>query len=901
MTITQEIFEAFLRCPTKAYLIAHHVEAERVPLDPQVVETDEAYRKEGLSRICSGVPADETLIDAPTLNDLKRRRYQLIVNCSLITPSLEAGIHGLHLPTRDKPNTRGFYIPFRFVSTEKVPVIAKMLLAFDAFVLSEVSRTAVPVGEVIHGREYASTVVPLAASYSKMRSALGRIAELLANASPPPLILNKHCAECQFVQRCARIAKEKDDLSLLSKMGEKERLRYHQKGIFTVTQLSYTYRHRRRTSQKHDHALKALAVRKNQVHITGSIVLRTFGTPVYMDVEGDADRDFYYCIGIRFEPDGVVVQTSFWADDPSDEGRMWTECLATLSTINNAQLVHYGSYEGTFLRQMKKRYPTAGPANLLDQLMESAVNLLAIIYAQVYFPTYSNGLKDIAQHLGFSWSEPDASGLMALRWRREWDRSREPALKQRLIKYNAEDCAAAEIVAQALSSLSAPSANVVDAETVKREYPQRFGEIDFVLPEFRQINEAARWDYQREKVYLRSRLPRTRSRLKTPTGRVSPRARVVNVKEERPTCCVACGSTAIKRWGRLARVVHDLKVTGTGIKRWVVRYSFPRYICWQCRKTFHKFASDGGKYGATIRAYVVYQVIELQLSQRAVAGSLAQIFSLPVSPEMVNRLKSDSATRYTEVYKALLDKIVRGPVVHADETKATILGKQAYVWVFANSEDVAYLFSESRDASTPERVLKGFGGVLVSDFYTGYDSIACPQQKCLIHLMRDINEDLCKQPFNEEMKHIAQLFAELLQPIVASVDRFGLKARHLRKHEPTVKRFYKALLRRTYQTEVAAAYQRRFEKNRDRLFVFLNNDGVPWNNNNAEHAIKAFARLRNIIGGTSTAKGLHEYLIMLSISETCKNKGARFLDFLLSQECDVDRFASRSRRIRGAP
>jgi hypothetical protein len=131
-----------------------------------------------------------------------------------------------------------------------------------------------------------------------------------------------------------------------------------------------------------------------------------------------------------------------------------------------------------------------------------------------------------------------------------------------------------------------------------------------------------------------------------------------------------------------------------------------------------------------------------------------------------------------------------------------------------------------------------------------------------------------------------------------SVDRFGLKARHLRKHRPAVERFYDKMFNHTYETEVAVGYQRRFEKARDRLFTFLDNDGIPWNNNNAEHAIKAFARLRNVIGGTSTYKGLREYLILLSISETCKYKGARFLDFLLSQEPDVDRFVNRTRRRR---
>jgi transposase IS66 family protein len=108
-----------------------------------------------------------------------------------------------------------------------------------------------------------------------------------------------------------------------------------------------------------------------------------------------------------------------------------------------------------------------------------------------------------------------------------------------------------------------------------------------------------------------------------------------------------------------------------------------------------------------------------------------------------------------------------------------------------------------------------------------------------------------------------------------------------------VDRFYQTLSRREYQTEVGVSYARRFEKNRDRLFTFLEHDSVPWNNNNAEHAIKAFVRLRNIIGGTSTVKGLREYLVLLSISETCKCKGVSFLDFLLSGDIDVDTFVNK--------
>jgi hypothetical protein len=159
------------------------------------------------------------------------------------------------------------------------------------------------------------------------------------------------------------------------------------------------------------------------------------------------------------------------------------------------------------------------------------------------------------------------------------------------------------------------------------------------------------------------------------------------------------------------------------------------------------------------------------------------------------------------VYQRIVDKIARGALVHADETRARIIGKEVYVWVFTSLEEVAFVVSESREASTAHEFLADFKGVLVSGFYTGYDSIDCSQQRCIIHPIRDINDDLCKQPFNEEMKGIARGFANLLRPIIESVDWFGLKARHLRKHRPAVDRFYKDLFNRKYETDVAVGYR----------------------------------------------------------------------------------------------
>ena len=132
--------------------------------------------------------------------------------------------------------------------------------------------------------------------------------------------------------------------------------------------------------------------------------------------------------------------------------------------------------------------------------------------------------------------------------------------------------------------------------------------------------------------------------------------------------------------------------------------------------------------------------------------------------------------------------------------------------------------------------------------------------------------------------------------MVETIDRFGLKQRFLRKRLREVDKFFAFLSNADFQSEVSLKCKQRFEKNRDSLFTFLHYDGVPWNNNNAEHAIKAFARLRDVIGGSSSKKGIEEYLTLLSVAQTCEYQEIDFLDFLRSGEKDVDAFVRVRRR-----
>ena len=123
--------------------------------------------------------------------------------------------------------------------------------------------------------------------------------------------------------------------------------------------------------------------------------------------------------------------------------------------------------------------------------------------------------------------------------------------------------------------------------------------------------------------------------------------------------------------------------------------------------------------------------------------------------------KSLLARYYEATYKRLLEKIVAGqPGPRRRDGGQPQEGGKGYVWVFTNLEEVVYMYRPTREGDFLHDLLKGFRGVLVSDFYAAYDSLPCPQQKCLIHLIRDINHDLLNNPFDEELKALAAAFGD---------------------------------------------------------------------------------------------------------------------------------------------
>jgi predicted RecB family nuclease len=362
-TISAEVFCAYLNCATKSWLRA----ADHPPAGSAYSEwlkaQNESYRTTERGRLVTESANDEVTLSSDRENTKSGRRCLapgLAVQVKFDSCVLESELHAIQrVPAkgRGKP----VLIPIRFAFKNKLTRADKLLLAFDAFVLSKSLGREVSIGKFIHGDERVTMTVKTSALAGEVRNQIEKITALLSSPTPPDLVLNRHCAECEFQARCHRNAIEKDDLSLLSSMTEKERKRLHSKGIFTVTQLSYTFRPRRRPRklrdmrEKYHHSIKALAIRENKIHVLGHLELKVEGTPVYLDVEGLPDRDLYYLIGMRIGRGKSAVQYSLWAARVEDENEIWNQFLDLLGAVENPLLFHYGSYETTFLKRMRLR------------------------------------------------------------------------------------------------------------------------------------------------------------------------------------------------------------------------------------------------------------------------------------------------------------------------------------------------------------------------------------------------------------------------------------------------------------------------------------------------------------------------------------------------------------------
>ena len=915
MNITSYLFEAYLKCPTKCFLRSRGEVGSGNAYADWVRSQTDSYRNDRIKELKTIAARDGRIIPGPLTETPRIVESGYTFDFVARAQDLESHIHIVERTPPEAPDKPVQFIPIRFIYTNKINKDDKLLLAFDALVLSEVFGCEIRLGKINHGDDHATLKVKIAALGRDVQKHVEKIAALLSSPSPPDLVLNRHCEECEFKDRCRQKAIETDDLSLLSGMTDKERSRHRNKGIFTVNQFSYTFRPRRTSKRARNDAkprylaLQALSIRENRIHIHGNPLLPEAKSRIYIDIEGLPDSDFYYLIGALVVSEDQETFHGFWADQKSQEPIIFTQFIETVCQLDDFRVLHYGAYETIALRRIKARLPEYLHPKI-QKILERATNVLSVIHPHIYFPTYSNGLKDIGRFLGYRRTDESGTGLLSIVWRKAWETNPVPHLKVSLLQYNEDDCRTLKNLSELIQRLTSPlpvdpSSPHLLPPTIRTEEMlkdrlrwEMFRVRDYTLDDFKYVNECAYFDYQREKVFVRThrqfRVINKRHRNLRRTN-IHPN-KIVDIECEQCPRCQKKDIVQIKQSGRL---LIDLKFSRTGVKKWVTKFQSYRY---KCRNCAHLFASDNRsrgeprRYGHGFISWCAYSSFFCDMKMSRTRIALGDTFEIFVDGSRMMRARHAMTAVYEGLYSSILESLLKESTLHVDETSVKLRGVKGYVWVLASMDKVYYFYKPSREGSFLQEMLRSFSGVLISDFYTAYDSLDCEQQKCLVHFVRDIDEDLLKNPFDTELKCIAQEFGSLLRAIIQTVDRYGLKTRHLHKHKPTVLRFFDSVASKEFASDLAASYKKRFQKSGAKMFTFLDHDGVPWNNNNAEHAIKGFAKFRAHTDGRFTERTLREYLVLASVFQTCEFNNVNVLKFMLSKETSLAGLFKMARR-----
>jgi transposase len=356
--------------------------------------------------------------------------------------------------------------------------------------------------------------------------------------------------------------------------------------------------------------------------------------------------------------------------------------------------------------------------------------------------------------------------------------------------------------------------------------------------------------------------------------RDEPTARVVHALDVCPACGLRLAGGSVKRTREVLEIVpvpatvtehvYLERCCGGCGKRWTPRVALADQVVGQSRLGVGLLSLI-----ATLRA-------EWRLPVRAIQQYLASVHGLALSVGAIHGALAQ-VTRAGQGAITQTLAVIRGsPLVHADETGWREHGHNGYIWTFS-IPTARYYIHGSREKGMVDRALgPAFSGVLVSDFYAAYDHYDGLQQKCWVHLLRDIRTLRRQHPADERLG----LWAEAVHGIYSEA---VAEAMTLADASQTVRR----AAHRRFQTDLTALcapYEadetapqallcRRVAKYQHALFVFLLEPGVPSDNNPAERSVRHEVIGRKISGGTRSAHGTQVRMSLATLFGTWRAQG----------------------------
>ena len=288
-----------------------------------------------------------------------------------------------------------------------------------------------------------------------------------------PAYLSSVCKVCHWYTVCLHKLERMDDLTLLHDLGRTKRdamvHRIPTAANLAAAEIEEFISGKKTeftgvgvvTLRKFHERAKLNKTEGASPYLRRQVSFPTAETELFFDIEVDPTRDFCYLHGFverRGGDSATERYTAFFANavNPEEEERAFRDAWRYITEKEPCAVYYYSPYERTAWRKLQAKYPNVCTADEIESLFHSTdtVDLYTGIVAKATeWPTRDYSLKTLATYLGFKWRDSHPSGANSIEWFDRWIKTNDPAIRERILDYNNDDCVATRVLLDGIREL----------------------------------------------------------------------------------------------------------------------------------------------------------------------------------------------------------------------------------------------------------------------------------------------------------------------------------------------------------------------------------------------------------------------------------------------------------------
>jgi transposase len=382
--------------------------------------------------------------------------------------------------------------------------------------------------------------------------------------------------------------------------------------------------------------------------------------------------------------------------------------------------------------------------------------------------------------------------------------------------------------------------------------------------------------------------------------RLVPAAEVSVIEVLLPKQCKHCGENLPQKPGRVTTEGEPRRHQVTEVppvKAHITEYQFPSLVCGHCGKATRAPLPEEirGDFGPQLTALIAYWTVVCRLPRRLVEAMLVDVLGIEISLGSTQKAWEEVSQAVEQPVQQLQGQLPREAVLNVDETGWRTNGDKRWIWALVAHQFVFYVVASTRGAEVLVTLLGAFyRGILCSDRWVVYLTYhSGPMQLCWAHLKRNIlgiadyaRSPSARQFCRDALAIVARLFRLWYRFRGDLRDRRGNpqpidRRQLLEKSLPLQKKLFALAEAHLDDADrevrnLATALFIHFQ----RLFTFLEHEGVEPTNNVAERILRTAVQWRKISFGNRSRNGEIATARLLTVTQTCKRQQRHVLGYL---------------------